>query len=113
MTLRWLADTAERAGKTFLQAYLAFWVALEGASVDNLFTKDALDVAALATAGVVLLALGGLKIGAKDSASLLPANVDPPQAPDHDALTEAVKRAMPRAQAATVQRVVHEVVKAA
>lgn len=79
MRFRFLADLAERCARTFAQAYLAFWIALEGAAWDNLLSEDALNVALVATVGVILTALVGSQVGAKDSASLLPANVDPPQ----------------------------------
>jgi hypothetical protein len=77
-TGRWLADTGERAGRTFLQGYFAVWLAF-GAGFDTLFTLDNLKAGVVATALSVAMSMGAKKAGANDSASLLPASVDPPQ----------------------------------
>jgi hypothetical protein len=65
-TKRFIADLAERAGKVFIYAYLASWVS-RGVEYDTLFTQDNVSV------GIAR------HVGSNDSASLLPANVDPPQ----------------------------------
>lgn len=75
---RWALDTAERAGKTFVQAYLAVWV-VAGADFDHLFTRDNAEGGVVGLALAVAAAVGAKQIGANDSASLLPADVDPPQ----------------------------------
>jgi len=75
---RWLFDTAERASKTFVQAYLAVWV-VAGADFDHLFTRDNLEGGVVGLALAVAVAVGAKQMGAPDSASLLPAKVDPPQ----------------------------------
>lgn len=75
---RWLFDTAERAGKTFVQAYLAVWF-VAGADFDNLFTRDNLEGGVVGLALALAAAIGAKRLGAPDSASFLPAEVDPPQ----------------------------------
>lgn len=77
-TKRWLADAAERAARTFGQAYLAAWVAL-GADFDHLFTRNNLEAGVVGLALSLAVSVGARKRGADDSASLLPADVDPPQ----------------------------------
>lgn len=77
-TKRWLADTGERAGRTFVQAYLACWLAIEPA-FETLFTLDNLKAGVVGLALSVAVSVGAKKRGADDSASLLPAAVDPPQ----------------------------------
>lgn len=69
---RWLADTAERTVRTAAQAALSA-LAITGWSLDTLYLS-------LGAAGVcVVTCLAALGVGAPDSASLLPADVDPPQ----------------------------------
>jgi hypothetical protein len=75
---RFLADLAERASRTFLQAYFAAWVAF-GMDFDHLFTRNNLEAGVVGLAASVAMSLGAKRTGANDSASLLPANVDPPQ----------------------------------
>ena len=72
-------DALERAGRTFGQAYLAAWVAYGGAAYDELFTVDNLKAGVVGLALSFAVSLGAKKRGADDSASLLNANVDPPQ----------------------------------
>ena len=78
-TLRFLADTAERAAKTFAQAFFAVWLGIGGAQFDTLFTVDNLKAGVVGLALSVATSLGSKKLGADDSASLLPASIDPPQ----------------------------------
>lgn len=67
-----LLDTLERSVRTFLQAFAAFVV------VQGNFSQEAL-VGGLVAAGLaVLSSLAAIPVGAKDSASFLPAAVDPP-----------------------------------
>lgn len=69
---RWLADTAERTVRTAAQAALPA-LAVTGWTLDTLWLS-------LGAAGVcVVTCLAALGVGAPDSASLLPENVDPPQ----------------------------------
>lgn len=75
---RWLADSAERAARTFLQAYFAVWITA-GGGFDYLFTADNLKGGVVGVALSVAMSVGALKRGADDSASYLPADVDPPQ----------------------------------
>lgn len=76
---RWLLDALERAGRTFGQAYLAAWVALGDLSYETLFTVTNLKAGVVGLALSLAVSLGARKRGADDSASLLPADVDPPQ----------------------------------
>lgn len=75
---RFLADTAERVGKTFVQGYAAAWVVVGGADFDALFSLDNAKLGLAAGAFAVATSLAATRVGAKDSASLLPADVDPP-----------------------------------
>lgn len=77
-TKRWLADALERAGRTAAQAYLAVWIA-NGASYETLFTRTNLEGAVVGLALSLAVSVGAKQAGADDSASLLPADVDPPQ----------------------------------
>jgi hypothetical protein len=77
-TKRWLLDTAERGARTFAQAYFGVWFAF-GADFDHLFTRDNLEGGVVGLALSVALSVGAKRLGAEDSASLLPADVDPPQ----------------------------------
>lgn len=76
---RWIADTLERAGRTFVQAYLAAWVAAGDTQYDLLFTITNLKAGVVGLALAVAFSVGAKQTGANDSASLLPATVDPPQ----------------------------------
>jgi hypothetical protein len=76
---RWALDTLERAAKTFVQAYLSVWIAIGGTSFDTLFTRDNLEAGVVGLALAVASAVGARRVGAPDSASLLPADTDPPQ----------------------------------
>lgn len=76
---RWVADTAERAGRTFGQSYLAVWVAAGGTAFDTLFTVTNLKAGVVGVALSVAVSVGAKQSGPNDSASLLPADVDPPQ----------------------------------
>lgn len=63
-------DVAERAGRTFLQGYLAAWV-LAGAGYTDLFTVSNVQYGAVAVAFSVAMSLGATKLGNKNSASVL------------------------------------------
>jgi hypothetical protein len=71
MESKFLKDTAERAVRTFLQAYLAAWVAT-GADFDGLVASDNLKVGVTAVALSIAMAMGLKKVGPnKDSASAI------------------------------------------
>lgn len=74
-----LLDLAERVVSTFVQAFAASLVVT---GLDD--WKTALAVGAGAGVLAVAKSLGALKIGSEDSASLLPASVNPP-APEAEA----------------------------
>lgn len=90
-TKRWLLDTLERAGRTFLQAYFAVWLTVGSAEYETLFTVTNLKAGVVGVALSLAMSVGAKKTGADDSASLLPADVDPPQDPP--------KKAAPRKRA--------------
>jgi hypothetical protein len=77
-TGRWLADTAERVLSTAAETTLA---ALPTSYLPNVSIPWWAAFAAGGFAGVVALlkCIAALKVGAPDSASLLPAETDPPQ----------------------------------
>lgn len=76
-----MADSAERAARTFVQSYLACWLAAGAADYDELFTVTNLKAGVVGLALSLAVSVGAKKRGADDSASLLPADVDPPQDP--------------------------------
>ncbi len=87
-TKRFLADLGERAGKTFAQFYLGSWLLAAGllntdfdtpnaGAYDLLFTLNNVKAGVVGVALSVATSIGAKKLGAGDSASLLPADVDP------------------------------------
>jgi hypothetical protein len=71
MESKFLKDTAERAVRTFLQAYLAAWVA-SGADFDALVDSTNLKIGVTAVALSVAMAMGLKNVGPnKDSASAI------------------------------------------
>ena len=78
-TKRFIADTAERAIKVFCYGAFGSWVS-RGMDYDTLFTRNNWEAGVVALAASVAVSLGiARRVGAKDSASLLPASIDPPQ----------------------------------
>lgn len=87
---RFLADAAERAAKTFAQFYFGCWMLRAGildadlatpnaGAYDLLFTADNVKAGVVGVALSIATSLGSKRLGADDSASLLPADIDPPQ----------------------------------
>ena len=71
MESKFVKDTVERAVRTFLQAYLAAWVAT-GADFDGLVNQNNLKVGVTAVALSVAMSMGLKKVGPnKDSASAI------------------------------------------
>jgi len=76
-TVSWLRDTAERAAKTFLQAYLAFWLVTtqttntDTAMFDALFTVDNLKAGVVGVALSLASSLGSRAVKSKATASLV------------------------------------------
>lgn len=77
-TRRFLWDTGERSAKTFFQSYFAVWITVGGAEFDTLFTVDNLKAGVVGVALSIATSLGSKRLGADDSASLLPEGTDPP-----------------------------------
>lgn len=75
---RWTADTAERVIATFAQAALGL---LPAAYLPHTHLPVGTVLAGAGFAALVSLlkCVAALKVGAPDSASLLPEDVDPPQ----------------------------------
>lgn len=90
MTTRFFADTAERTVRTFIQAYVAAWLAapLLGGDTqwDTLFTVDNLKYAVVAAVLALATAVGAKGFSNPDSASVLPPAAPPtaPQPPAED-----------------------------
>jgi len=80
-TKRFLADSGERLGKTFLQGFLAVVTLDQFSNVFDPSFKFLLGTAAMAGVYSVLMSVASKQVGAPDSASVLPAGVDPPQNP--------------------------------
>ena len=71
MENKFFKDTAERAVRTFLQAYLASWVAT-GADYEGLFDSANLKIGITAVALSIAMSMGLKKVGPnKDSASAI------------------------------------------
>lgn len=71
MSASFIKDAAERAARTFLQAYLGVWIAT-GANFDGLVDTENLKVGVVAVALSVAMSMGLKKVGPnKDSASTL------------------------------------------
>jgi hypothetical protein len=71
MKSKFLVDTAERAVKTFIQAYLGAWV-VAGSDYDALVDMANVKIGAVAVAASIAMAMGLKKVGPnKDSASVL------------------------------------------
>ena len=75
---RWALDALERSARTFLQGALAV-LTVDQLTGLNASWQDAIVVAAVAGLFSVLSSFAAKPAGAPDSASLLPANTDPPQ----------------------------------
>lgn len=73
MKRRFFLDTAERMVRTALQAGAAAWL------VEQDFTINGLKVAGVAAVVALVTCVAAQPVGASDSASFLPENVDPPQ----------------------------------
>lgn len=71
MNINFVKDTAERAVRTFLQAYLGAWIAT-GADFDGLVDSANLKIGVTAVALSIAMAMGLKKVGSnKESASAL------------------------------------------
>lgn len=71
MSAKFIKETAERAVRTFVQAYLSVWM-VGGADFDGLKDADNLKAAVVAVALSVAMSMGLKKVGSdKDSASAL------------------------------------------
>jgi Putative lactococcus lactis phage r1t holin len=71
MNLEFVKDTAERAGRTFVQGYLSFWL-VNGADFDGLVSVDSLKAGAVALALSVAMSMGLKKVGPnKNSGSVV------------------------------------------
>lgn len=88
-TRRFWADVLERVARTFAVAFLGIyvtaWVEVGGSRASDVLTDlSLLDKAAgagIIAAGTLVLSLLAKPVGAQDSASFLPSDVDPPQPP--------------------------------
>jgi len=66
-----IMKAAERAVRTFLQGYFAFWVVTD-TSYDNLFTVDNFKAGVVAMAASIAMSLGLKNVGPdKDSPSII------------------------------------------
>lgn len=82
---RLLYDIAERAVWTYLQAFTGLLIA-SGLGAEGLIDLSLVEKASVAAITPVLAVIKGFaasQIGAPDSASTLPADVDPPQDGPH------------------------------
>lgn len=71
MNSKFVKDIAERAVKTFIQAYLAAWV-VAGSDFDALTDTANLKIGVVAVAASIAMSMGLKKVGPnKDSGSVL------------------------------------------
>lgn len=75
---RWLLDALERTARTFVQGFLMVWTLDAATALDADWGTRVLG-GAVAGGYSVLMSFAAKPVGAKDSASLLPEDVDPPQ----------------------------------
>jgi hypothetical protein len=89
---KFMKDLAERAGKTFLQAYLAFWLlqaGLGGTPAEQpgsdafglLFTMDNVKAGVVALAFSIVTSLGSRPLGPDSSSASLVVSTDDPATP--------------------------------
>lgn len=71
ITYTWLRQTAERAVRTFLQAWLGAWLVIENVTLEQLFDTDVVTVGVVAAVGSILMSLGAKRVGDTDSASFV------------------------------------------
>ena len=71
MSTKFIKDTAERAVKTFVQAYLAAWV-VAGSDFDALTDMANVKIGVVAVAASIAMSMGLKNVGSnKDSASVI------------------------------------------
>jgi hypothetical protein len=80
-TRRFLLDLIERAGKTFIQTYLATWILLAGigddvgaggsGAYDTLFTLNNVKAGVVGVALSFATSFGSRSVGRRDSASIV------------------------------------------
>jgi hypothetical protein len=71
MNSKFIVDTAERAVKTFVQAYLGAWV-VAGSNFDALTDMANVKIGVVAVAASIAMAMGLKNVGSnKDSGSVL------------------------------------------
>lgn len=71
MSINFIKESAERAARTFVQAYLSVWL-VSGADFDGLTNADNLKAGVVAVALSIAMSMGLKKVGPnKDSASVL------------------------------------------
>lgn len=71
MSVGFIKDTVERAARTFLQAYLSFWM-VSGADFDGLTNADNLKAGVVAVALSIAMSMGLKNIGPnKNSGSVV------------------------------------------
>lgn len=71
MSTTFVKDAAERAVRTFMQAYLGAWIAT-GADFDGLVATDNLKIGVTAVALSIAMSMGLKKVGSnKESASAI------------------------------------------
>ena len=69
MNTQFIKETAERAMRTFLQAYLSIWL-VSGSDFDSLFQEENWQAGVVAVALSIAMSLGLKKVGPnKNSAS--------------------------------------------
>jgi hypothetical protein len=68
MNIKFAKDVAERAARTFLQAYLSIWL-VNGGGYDELFTSDNLKAGVVGVALSVAMSLGLKKVGPNKSSA--------------------------------------------
>lgn len=78
----WLADTAERVASTAAQTLLGV-IPVDGMAHTHVPWGTKLSIVGFAALASFLKCVIALRVGADDSASLLPADVDPPQQGGH------------------------------
>jgi hypothetical protein len=68
---QWVRGTVEKVVATYIEAWLAAWLILEGASIGDFFTEETLGIGLVAAVAALLKCITALNVGDPDSATML------------------------------------------
>lgn len=71
VSMQWVRGTIEKVSATFLEAWLAAWLVLEGATPADLVTAEVAGIGFAAAVATFVKCLASLKVGNRESASMV------------------------------------------